>query len=197
MSQPQPTGPKDRLGKAVERFYSDISQVVGGWVIGLMLLAGGAAWVGYFLWEALFATEQQANGTPGKALIASTFGLFMLAGGVGVLVYARWIGAHRVELCEGGVRVLRGRVHNEYPWREIRAVAETIILDRHRLFTSELANRAMPTYKDRRVELHLRVGEKVAFNDELVVKINRFCRVLRELAEKNEVPWATVEQDLT
>lgn len=55
----------------------------------------------------------------------------------------------------------------------------------------------MPKYKDRRINLQLRIGEDVAFNDESIGKINRFCRMLRELTDRNEVVWVTSELDQT
>lgn len=135
---PMQMGIKDRLGNVVERFYADYGHVVGGWAISLLMIAGGATWISFFLWEGFVPPGRIPNSSPGKALLGSTFGLFVLAGGIGVFIYARWLSGHWVELCEGGIRVTHRGVSTNYPWREIRGVVELIIRDRHRLFDSEL-----------------------------------------------------------
>lgn len=197
MTRTRKTADANPLGPVIERFRSDVTQIVGGWAGVSLLIPGGAAWVIFFLREAVVAPGNIPNGTPLKALIASTFGMLLLAGGIGVLVYVLRLTSTWVELCEGGVRVSRRRLVREFQWSEIGLIAETVILDRHRLFDSELANRLMPTYKDRRVEIHTRLAESVAFNDEWVAKINRFCRLLRELADRHGVKWDTTERDDT
>lgn len=195
-SEPQPT-PSD-LGAPVGTFSPMLGNVIAGFIICALMVAGGAAALGFPLRAAYLADwnlpVSVEKGWSWVAVgLACLMGVFLLLCGYLLSGYCRGLLTRRVELFEGSFRShFRGGVE-DVPWSSVARVRQLVLYERPPILKGAAAL-ILPKLMSTSYELTTTAGKHFVFDGDAVREIRRFGETLKPIAERHSVTWETVEQ---
>ena len=190
------------LGELLEAFAPSWANVAAGLLLGVGACVAGAV----VIWHPLHAADAANWDLPWYAEkpkwswvsfgVIGFLGAAVFAGGVGLMLYAQWLAAHRVDVYAGGFRYGVTSSATAVRWSEVRSVLEVVeyehlpefirVLDIIRsLFKSRPVNRTYP--------VTTWAGRVFAFDANSIRRLARFGQLLREQSDAHSIAWATAD----
>ncbi|HEY7422788.1 MAG TPA: DUF3592 domain-containing protein [Gemmataceae bacterium] len=187
-----------QLGERIAVFKPMMSNIIAGFIIGALLIVGGAAAIGFSLraaylahWDLPFDVKKGPSWLTVGFL--SLIGVVLVVCGVALAAFSRGLLSHGVDICANGFRYCWRRSTENVLWSGISRIKETILYERPPLLKGP-AKLLLPKVSSTSYMIVTKSGTEYGFDGNTIAAIKRFGRVLREQAERLSLPWETVEE---
>lgn len=194
-----PTTPHDTfaLGEIIRSFKPGAARLAAGTLFAVILIGAGPVFlihtvnvVRRYAGRLPFAAEHEMSWLMVGLMVAVAIGLSV--GGVFLWRYVQVLRTLTVELCAGGLRVVRGEARDDVPWKQFDAITETIVYERAPIVKGA-AKMLVPIQKSMSYELTTKDNKSFRYNADSLQHIAEFGKLLRERATTEGVRWETVE----
>jgi hypothetical protein len=189
--------PTEAMGQRREVFRPMLGNIIAGFIISGLLVAGGLAMIGGPTLKAAGRDwdlpNYDAHGLAWLWLVLFwVIGLGLVAAGVALARYAQGLISHRVEVWTDGFQFWKRGSADEVRWTAVRLVRETIQYERPPILKGP-AKLVLPKLASWSYSVIADTGTSYEFDGNSIKAIKQFGRLLRERAEANGVPWEQVE----
>jgi hypothetical protein len=197
MANPEPAPPGSALGDRLQDFRPMTATVIAGFILSVLLVAGGLAAIGFPLRSAVraggdlpFAAEKQMSWLVVGFL--SLLGIGLTVGGAALAVFSRGLISRRVEVCVNGFRHCSRRSVEEVLWTDVALIRENIVYERYPILKGP-AKLLLPKVASTSYWVITTGGKEYRFDGDSIKGIKRFGKILRQQADRLSLPWETVE----
>ena len=186
------------LGPRLESFRPAMSNVVAGAILGLLLVGGGLAILGFIGREVYLAGGNLPfYAKKGMCWLAVGLGslcaVALIFGGGFLAWLVRWRLAHDVEMYENGFRYRASKNSEEITWDAVASIRETILYERPPVLKGP-AKLLLPKVASKSYTVITISGKEYRFDGNSIKQIQRFGEMLREQAQIAGLTWETVEE---
>lgn len=184
----------ESLGKMSYETKPNVSNLIAGVVIAVLLIGGGLALSGFMIRQMFLpggARPQDAGDWLGAALL-TLMGIALAGGGVGLFLWVKSMVGSRVRVCADGFCSKRKGVDTVFAWDEILEVRETILHQKLPLMKGA-ARRLMPTKTSRNYTVVRCDGEEFYFDENVIPRTSLLAGPLSGAARKHNFGWTKTE----
>jgi hypothetical protein len=186
------------LGPRLELFKPTHGNIIAGFIISLLLVAGGAAAIVFPLRGAYLADwNLPFDVKKGWSWLAvglwCIIGVALFVGGLFLAAFSKRLISHCVEICANGLHCYSRSATDVILWKEISVIRETICYERPPLLKGP-AKFLLPKIASSSFTMVTRAGKELGFNGTSIGKIKRFALLLKEQASQHAIPWETLEE---
>lgn len=185
----------ESLGKITFETKPNVSNLVAGGIIALLLVAGGLSLSAYML-RVMFFGGRNPPQTPGDwagAVAIAVIGVGLAVGGV---FLARWVKSmfgFRLRICHEGFFFTRDGVETVFAWDEIVRVHETVLHEKLPIVKGP-ARQLMPTKTSHSYTVVRCDGLEFHFNQNVIPHTSLLAGPLASAAQTHGFDWETSEE---
>jgi len=187
----------ERLGKCERVFKPTSGNIVAGFIISLLLVLAGLAAIFLPLrdansagWNLPFYVEK---GSSWAALVGlCVFGAILIAGGIALAMFARFLLSHRVDVCANGFRFFSRGGPDDVLWADISLIRESIHYARPPLLKGA-ARFLLPKVASTSYTVIMKDGKEYSFDGNSTEGIKLLGLIFRRHADRVSVPWESIE----
>lgn len=193
---PDPLPGPAPLGARVETFRPMLSNTIAGFILSLLLVAGGCGVVWLGLRDAIrtgWNLPVWHDKDPSWAIVGllGLLGLALAVGGVALVWYCWSLLSYRVEVYANGLRARTRGATTDVPWADVALIHEVVTSARLPILKGP-GKLLVPRGTYTVYTVVTRAGAQHRFDENAIKSIRRFGRVLRETTEPLGVPWESV-----
>lgn len=189
--------PAEGMGQQLGVFRPMVGNIIAGFIISALLVAGGLAMIGGPTLKAAGRDWDLPNyDEHGLAwlwlVLFWMIGLGLVAAGVALARYSQGLISHRVEVWTDGFQFWKRGSAEEVRWTAVRLVRETIHYERPPILKGP-AKLVLPKLASWSYSVTADTGTSYEFDGNSVKAIKRFGQLLRERTNAHSIPWEQVE----
>jgi len=185
----------ESLGRVVYETKPNVSNLVAGIVLAMLLVVGGLALAGFMIRQMFLpgGNPPQALADWLGALLLMVLGCGLAIGGVLLFLWVKSLFGFRLRVCAEGFYFSRQGADNVLAWDEISKVRETVLTEKLPLVKGA-ARHLMPTKASRSYTVVRRDGEEFYFDENVVPRTSLLAGPLSSAAKKHGFHWETTEK---
>lgn len=188
----------DELGDCLETFQSSRANIVAGFILSVLTLAGGIAAIWLPLrgamelhWQLPFNAER---GWCWWAVgLAWLLGVVLIGAAAALAVLSRGLIGRRVEFCRDGFRHHSRQSTDTVRWSDVKLIQEQIVYERAPILKGP-AQLLVPKKASTSFKIVTASGNAYQFDGNSVRKIRAFGTRLRDTAIRLSLPYEIVEE---